>query len=251
MGINEFCETITKDVSLIFKEEAKVQLEYVEKNNGVCLKGLFISNSNSCVQPAIYLDGYYEDFKNGRNIKDIVDEIIRIYKNMDKKEDVDMEFFREYRNVKERICFKLVHYERNKELLSKVPFLSYLDLAIVFYYAFSDEKLGSGSILIRDSHMKYWGIKLEELYHDAAVNTERVQHIELVSLEELIYKMCEDSLYAPENSVPMYVLTNKQKQFGAAMMLYTKELKKLADRVNKNLYILPSSIHEGAIRFAA
>ena len=42
----------------------------------------------------------------------------------------------------------------------------------------------------------------------------------------------------------MYVLSNKDKVFGASVMIYTKYLKSLADFVRNDLYVLPSSIHE-------
>lgn len=40
------------------------------------------------------------------------------------------------------------------------------------------------------------------------------------------------------------VSTNKAIYFGAAMLLNLQELKKLADRVDSDLYLLPSSVHE-------
>ena len=46
------------------------------------------------------------------------------------------------------------------------------------------------------------------------------------------------------DAIPMYVLTNDQKIFGAGVMLYKNVLKKVAERMKNNLAILPSSIHE-------
>lgn len=42
----------------------------------------------------------------------------------------------------------------------------------------------------------------------------------------------------------MYVLSNEQRYFGASCMLYPQALKEISQRLNDNLYILPSSIHE-------
>ena len=42
----------------------------------------------------------------------------------------------------------------------------------------------------------------------------------------------------------MYVLTNEQKLFGAACILYRDQLKSFAEKKNADLYILPSSVHE-------
>ena len=42
----------------------------------------------------------------------------------------------------------------------------------------------------------------------------------------------------------MYVLGNRMKLFGAAVLLYDGLLEKIADQIKKNFFILPSSIHE-------
>ena len=42
----------------------------------------------------------------------------------------------------------------------------------------------------------------------------------------------------------MYILTNTEKLHGAACILYQQLLEEFAKKVNDNLYILPSSVHE-------
>ena len=46
------------------------------------------------------------------------------------------------------------------------------------------------------------------------------------------------------DSVAMYVLTNKQKVNGASCMLYPDLICQFSDRIGKNLFIIPSSVHE-------
>ena len=43
---------------------------------------------------------------------------------------------------------------------------------------------------------------------------------------------------------PLYVLTNETQICGAACMLYPALLEEFAENVGKDLYVLPSSIHE-------
>ena len=47
-----------------------------------------------------------------------------------------------------------------------------------------------------------------------------------------------------EDAVEMYVLTNKQKMNGASCILYEHILNDFANQKNKDIYILPSSVHE-------
>ena len=47
-------------------------------------------------------------------------------------------------------------------------------------------------------------------------------------------------------AVPMQVLSNKERFFGAACMLYPNVLEQIAGDNKEGFFILPSSIHEGA-----
>lgn len=42
----------------------------------------------------------------------------------------------------------------------------------------------------------------------------------------------------------MYVLSNRDRVFGASALLYSNSMKQLAGKLDKNLIILPSSVHE-------
>ncbi len=55
-------------------------------------------------------------------------------------------------------------------------------------------------------------------------------------LDELSGQIAEGCL---EDKIPMYVLTNKQKLYGAACMLYPGILKKFSENVGEDLYVLP------------
>ena len=48
----------------------------------------------------------------------------------------------------------------------------------------------------------------------------------------------------PEAAPPLYVLTNTYRTNGATVLLYDDILKELSDLFEKDLIILPSSIHE-------
>jgi len=57
-------------------------------------------------------------------------------------------------------------------------------------------------------------------------------------LTEIIYELDNS------NSLKMYVLTNSLRINGANTILYKDVLRKFAKKLDSNLYILPSSIHE-------
>ena len=42
----------------------------------------------------------------------------------------------------------------------------------------------------------------------------------------------------------MYVLSNEKKHFGASVILYENMMKEICKKLEGNVYILPSSVHE-------
>ena len=84
---------------------------------------------------------------------------------------------------------------------------------------------------------------MDTLYAVAQENMKKSMPELLVSMKDLLeettgLKMGEDTY------LPMYVLTNQEKVYGAAAMLYSEHMKKLAERWQTDLLILPSSNHE-------
>ena len=63
----------------------------------------------------------------------------------------------DFENVKDRVCFKLINKDRNAELLSDMPYIEFLDLAVIFYVLVSEDEMGTGSITIHNSLMGAWG----------------------------------------------------------------------------------------------
>ena len=52
----------------------------------------------------------------------------------------------------------------------------------------------------------------------------------------------EEDLF--ENEIPMYIMSNPIKMNGAATMAYPGVIRNFAETIRKNLYVIPSSIHE-------
>ena len=63
----------------------------------------------------------------------------------------------DFENVKDRVCFKLINKDRNAELLSDMPYIEFLDLAVIFYVLVSEDEMGTGSITIHNSLMEACG----------------------------------------------------------------------------------------------
>lgn len=276
MSLNEFCESIKKGLEVILGNEVTVTVNRVAKNNGVVLNSVIIVRKSRNISPNIYLDEYYKEFGQGKALKDILQEITEVYEGSLMKKNLDMDFFTNYEKLKEKVAYRIIGVEKNQEILKEIPYVEFLNMAIVFYCYVPDEELSRATILIYNNHLEMWGITREMLYEDAKRNTKRLLPPKLLSLERMMEAIFAEDLknefetdgrehneYMPDeewfdnaakqmlSSVTeqkeyggMFVLGNENKLFGAAVILYEGILKAFADRLEADIFILPSSIHE-------
>lgn len=146
--------------------------------------------------------------------------------------------------VRPTVVYKLIHYEKNKELLKEIPHLPFLDLAVVFYCLLTDTPVGHATVLIHNSHLELWGKNTSWLYKAARENTERLLPGKLVSMEDMIYDLSGGRQEAAYAGVPMYVLTNSRKSYGSGLPALPGTLDKCFRRFGESYYLLPSSVHE-------
>ena len=259
--IETFAEIIKAKMEEVYDNEYKININNVTKNNGLHLTGITISNINSNIAPNIYLDGYYADYKNGRTIENICNEIVQVYENNKASNDFPIGQITDFENIKDKICFKLVNREKNAELLANIPYIEYQDLAIIFYILISKDNIGTVSITVKNTLLKMWGVDTDILYDLAKKNTQKLLSIEVQPITKIMAEIINDSANTllneeiaeecdalnkvhEDGTVPMYVATNSKKVNGACVILYDGILKDFAEKVGDDFYILPSSVHE-------
>lgn len=243
MGFQTFVDNIVDLLQERMGDAYEIKVIRVTKNNDVELTGIAITRQEDSIFPTIYLEGLYEEFKEGARLSALVEKIINCHEEQSMALELDMDFFRDYNRVKDRIFYKLVSFEKNKKFLRDAPHLRWNDLAVVFYYAMEKEVMEGGYIAINRQHMLMWKQNAESLYRTARRNTKRDMPELLVSMGELISEMTGVSV-REDDATPMYVLTNQEKRFGASAMLYSEKIGQLAERFGCDVLILPSSVHE-------
>ena len=186
MVLEEFGNKVCSALKNVMGEDYQIEFREVVKNNGVHLHGVMVTKKGSNISPAIYIDELYKDYEQGRAFGDIIYDILCVYKNHSKEQNMDMEFFTQFERAKSRILYKLIHRETNAKLLADVPYIKWNDLALVFYYAFEDEMLGRATILIRNSHLAMWGTDAMTLYREAKANMVRLRPEEMIPIKQLI-----------------------------------------------------------------
>ena len=252
MEFTNFTTLVRNEVEKRAGENYHVKLNDVVKNNGIILRGITLMQDDSNISPTIYLNPYYDAYENGETtLGTVIDEVIDTYERNKVNRSIDMRFFLDYDSVKTRITYKLINTEKNKELLNDIPHIPFHDLSIVFQCLISGERFGNATILIHNVHLQLWKVNARELYERAMENTPILQGYDVTDMNTVLEEMrafegIEDTEYEEDiqQQVPMYVLSNKSRVHGAACILYPDILKDFATVVEKDLYVLPSSIHE-------
>ena len=172
----------------------------------------------------------------------------------------------------------------NREMLKTVPHLHILDLAIVFNIVIEEDAYNSATAMIKKEHLDMWQVSKKEIEEVALTNTPELMPPVIMRMEDLLAEMIindismqwddedeqeqwdfvkEDCAYGGhpkekvseyvreeiekmkyDDKIDMYVLTNEKRINGAGTMFYDGLLKKFADKIEKDLIIIPSSVHE-------
>ncbi len=251
MDMEQFAESIRAGIELQGQLE-KVSLQNVLKNNGIMRRGLLLCSYGKNMVPTIYLEPFFGAYEKGADMEKIIGKILEAYESA-LCEEVDISFLREFSTVKDRLCMKLVNRDANTELLEKVPYREFLDMAVVYFVDYYAPQVGSGTIQVHNSHMEMWGVTEENLWEAASINTPRRKAGRIEKMEDVLAEMFEGQDNG-DNKCPgsctgmspmtMLVITNTARLYGAAAVLYGGVLKQAADKAGSDLFILPSSLHE-------
>lgn len=249
MEYKKFVEYIKKNTEYIAGEGGNVTINHVIKNNGCEMDGLVIMEKGKDIAPTIYLEGFYEEYTRGEDIRNIIRQIETVYEENKNNVTFDVNILKQFETIKDKIVYKVVNYRSNEKLLEQVPHKKILDLAVVFYCLLDKEYGKSATALIYNNNLKNWKVTIDDVYKAALKNTPDLLHCRISSMAALFEK-CGVNVdgkdidlrdYVPSD---MYILTNETKLNGAACILYENVLYDFAQKLGEDLYILPSSVHE-------
>lgn len=243
MNYRKFTATIVKLLRERMGADYEVKITEVTKNNGVVLTGVIMMRKSDRISPTIYLEEPYRQYLAGVELQEIVDRIVELYQEQMKDFNLDIDSFKEFEYVRDRIFHKLINFEKNSKLLEDVPYFKWCDLAVVFYYAVEEELMGRASILIHNNHLVMWEQTADVLYRIAQHNMRQRMPELLMPMQDLVEEMTGVKLHQ-KDEIKMYVLTNRVKINGASAMLYSDKIRELAKRLQTDIMILPSSVHE-------
>ena len=209
--------------------EWRVDIHPVNKVNGV-QDGFCVAppvHDSMLALPTLYLEDLYEDFILDEDMDRVLTEAASVFVRYSGRRSPQLAALRLEEHV-DSIVFNLVGASLNRHMLDEIPHREFLDMAIIYRVVTSTDECGLNTAIITNDLMKTAGLTEEDLYQHSMQNTGRLFPIRILD-------QFDDRFM---------VITNQFGAYGASVMLYEEEMRKLSDRFGGDFYILPSSVHE-------
>lgn len=250
MYYRTFVKKMREQVQEQLGEKYQVEIVTNSKLNAAEKTGLTIRRTQEPQQvvPVIYLEECYEQYLKNQNFMECVEMICMVYENQKGNEETimtalkNMENVQNWEKIKDRIFPMLVSERENENLKEQYVYKNYLDFLVLYIIRISEVEIGN--IKITNKILEMWGISVEEL-DNQAMNNMKADGYQVKGMRRMLQESCPEMIddIGEEEDEMMYVLTNKEKYFGAAGILFCAEL--FQEVIGKNnFYILPSSVHE-------
>lgn len=249
MNQNDFFENVKDAVLAKIKKEdesLEASISEVMKSNGQIYHGLTFRGCNN-IQPIIYLDSLYERYSEGEKFDEIVDRVWEIYLSSRKNHDFDASLLTSFENAKNNIFAAVMNAELNATILHGMPHRLIEDLAIYYKVDFEFDDSGMGSVKVTNELLKSWGVSEEELHQVAVQNILTKHEVVCRDIFDVVRETIPDECELDElmEDSGMLVISNSHQNNGAVYIIAELgQLKKIAEAVNDDLIILPSSRNE-------
>lgn len=252
-----FGELLCNHVLAILGDGFETEISVTRKNNDVMKAVLYVRRVNNECVPCFYLDELYHSYCMGENEWSLAESLANIVLGECEKVRQKAKEFVKKEWIADHLFVRLINRERNKVFLENAVYRNVLDLAAVFYVLTEDGEEGIKSYCLP---MEVWEEldlgTAEEYFPKVLENTRKLFPERMYCLAENLPEFMENKesgyviqLHKVEESEvlrekKLYVLSNRRKICGAAVVLYPEILKQIGEQFLGDYYMIPSSIHE-------
>lgn len=245
MHYREYKEFILDYLQKQLGGDAELSVIEVTRMNDSRKEAVLADDRRGGLSPVFYLDGMYAEYRKTGDPYAGAERCIAEFSGEKPVKDTSLLMDWEY--IRPRAGIRLAGMERNREYLKNMVYTEMLDLAVLFVVVLKQEREEEISMPVTKELMKRCGFSREELY-DAVENNLQKEYFSVWSMKEIIHglskelggEMCEIGIPGKD----IYVATNEHRLFGARVMCRKDVLRSFAGGLGRNLYILPSSVHE-------
>ena len=245
---NEMVNAIVEEIKGKI-QDVNVVAHNVIKNNDMELHGISIQELESNIAPTFYIENYAYDVDG--SLKDmyiIANEIVGAYHNIsnDTPEFGDvMGLLSNFEEVQKRLKIRLINKRNNTKLFETVPYMPFMDLAMICVVDLGKGEFGNASIKVTNTLLNHWGVNTIASIMPIAYENMKKEEFVLRKMSEILSESTGlPSEVFEESGMKLYVLTNESNTNGATAICNDKKMKEIVEMLDSDLIVLPSSIHE-------
>ncbi len=257
MAKEEFAEAVKGKVMEMLGPDVEITISEMRKNNQVSYPCMAIRHPERRLAPNVKINDMYALYNNGHmDIEEIAEKIVAAYEGSE-CDTSDLEYLQtDPKKLYDKIIFRIVNYDRNRDSIDQYPHFKILDLAVMFCLTVSLPGKDSGDVKIDNRIASLLELDAKELLKYAVENTPKLFPMSFKNIDELILDILRKNNF-PESAFPLFardaelgchfpmkVLTNSIGFYGAATILYPGVLEKVKEALGQEFYILPSSVNE-------
>ena len=273
LSYTEFREETKRQMEQKLGDRYRVDIHSIRKANTGAQDAIAIFEKGStgcCASPNIYLGPLYQKYKEGVGMQEITEGAVSMYQKGMEAADAavgHMPDISGYGSCRDRLYFRLAGTEKNRTLLKGVPHREVMDLSVIPYLLLKETDDGMGSVMVNNAMVKKWGVSGETVLEQAFVNAPKILPVAIDTMFSVMQRLSMESAEGQQNPMEnageteafpgilpkagetpeIYIMTNKKGLNGFAAVLYPGALKSAADMAGRDLYVLPSSVHEAIL----
>lgn len=237
---------VVDELKTVIGDGYVVSVSEVLKNNGIRKHGIHIGKEgNGAVTAVVYLEEVLDNAIQQTEAEAAL-RVVEAYRNSydSSLEETAVEFLSTMNKKKilDMVIYRIVNQEKNAEILDNAPHIRFLDLAATFHVDIQTHGHIAESFRINNDMCEKYAIGFQELDAAARRNTEASGFtcINMVESMARLVPIPTDDF----GILPMYVFTNNSNTFGASVLLYPRYFMELSRKLDNDLFVLPSSVHE-------
>ena len=150
-------------------------------------------------------------------------------------------FLSDYSNVKSYLFIQVINQEKHAEEVERHIYRNHYELAITCHIDVSHIVGLPATITVTHEMLDLMGIDEDQIIDDAISNARALRPVKAYALPDLMRELAGEEI---GDGIPMIILTNRDKRYGAGVVFYPGLLAKLSDETGVNLLLIPSSVHE-------
>lgn len=233
-------------------EENGYQLKYAEKItvSGKC-HGIEVSKNErkSQIGAVVYYDETWEE----KNDTDLINQLIDCMSNAP---DIDIDHIMKREYILDNVQPMIMDIN-HVDFAKTSPFCNMImENFILFFYVpiVAKNNVEIGISKIKKADLERFAISKAELVDKAYQNAKTklwigtiydvMEEMFLQEEDEDMNEIMEDMFREKEATMPMYIVTNKNRHLGAGTILLPETYQILSKRLGEKFIILPSSVHE-------